>query len=133
MFDTSKVSILPLYKSTNYSIKIIEGKEPLYRPLYNLLESELRVLREYIKENLTSGRIRYSTSPIGSPILFVPKKDGTIRLYIDYRGLDLVTIKDKCVLPLIIETLDRIIGARYFTSLDLKDAYYRIRIRVGSK
>ena len=63
----------------------------------------------------------------------MPKKDGTIRLYIDYRGLNLVTIKDRCVLPLIIETLDRIIGVRYFMSLDLKDAYYRIRIRVGNK
>ena len=61
------------------------------------------------------------------------KKDGTIRLYIDYRELNLVTIKDRYVLPLIIETLDRIIGARYFTLLDLKDAYYRIRIRVGNK
>ena len=64
MFDTSKVSILPLHKSTNYSIKIIEGKEPLYRLLYNLLESELRVLREYIKENLTSIRIRYIVGPL---------------------------------------------------------------------
>jgi len=55
------------------------------------------------------------------------------RLYVDYRALNSVTIKDRYTLPLVNETLDRIRGVRYFTTLDLKDAYYRIRIRTGDK
>lgn len=75
-------------------------------------------MREYISENLANGRIRHSTSPTGAPILFVLKKDGTLRLCVDYRALNSVTIKDRCPLPLITETLDRLLGARYYTVLD---------------
>jgi hypothetical protein len=91
------------------------------------------VLRAYLNDALTKGLIRHSTSPAGAPILFVLKKDGTLRLCVDYRALNSVTIKDRYALPLVNETLDRIRGARYFTTLDLKDAYYRIRIRTGDK
>jgi len=91
------------------------------------------VLRANLNDALAKGLIRHSTSPAGAPILFVPKKDSTLRLYVDYRALNSVTIKDRCALPLVNETLDRIRGVRYFTTLDLKDAYYRIRIRTGDK
>jgi hypothetical protein len=68
---------------------------------------------------------------VGAPILFVPKKDRGLRLCVDYRGLNKVTIKNQYPLPLINKTLDRLIGARIFTKLNLKDAYHRIRIREG--
>jgi len=61
--------------------------------------------------------------------LFVPKKDGTLRLYVNYRGLNKVTIKNRHPLPLISETLDRLTGSKYFSKLDLRNAYYRIRVR----
>ena len=67
------------------------------------------------------------------PILFVPKKDRTLYFYIDYRTLNSVTIKDRYLLLLISETLDYLIDARYYTTLDLKDTYYYIRIRLGDK
>ena len=54
----------------------------------------------------------------------MPKKDRTLRLYVDYRGLNSVIIKDYCLLPLIRETLNYLLGARYYTTLDLKDTYY---------
>ena len=133
VFATDKASILPYHKSSDHKIELFEGKEPPYGPLYNLSERELRILREYIEESLANGRIRYSNSPAGAPILFVPKKDGSLRLCVDYRGLNAVTIKDRCALPLINETLDRLSGARYYTTLDLKDAYYRLRIRAGDE
>jgi len=91
------------------------------------------VLRDYIEDALQKGWIRHSTSPAGSPILFVLKKDATLRLYVDYRGLNSVTIKDRCPLPLIRETLDRMTGACYYTTLNLKDAYNRIRIQPGDE
>ncbi|SCO20140.1 uncharacterized protein FFB20_15872 [Fusarium fujikuroi] len=83
-------------------------KEPLYGPIYPLSQAELKELREYIQENLKTGRIRPSKSPAGSPILFVPKKDGGLRLCVDYRGLNAITIKNRYPLPLISEIMDRI-------------------------
>ncbi|GAB7357806.1 hypothetical protein MBLNU459_g0793t2 [Dothideomycetes sp. NU459] len=125
--------MLPQNRETDHAIPIVEGKEPPFGPLYNLSQRELKVLQEYIEDALQKGWIQHSTSPAGSPILFVPKKDGTLRLCVDYRGLNAVTIKDRCPLPLIEETLDRMQGSRYYTSLDLKDAYNRIRIKPGDE
>lgn len=73
------------------------------------------------------------TSSAGASILFVPKKDRGPRLFVDYRGLDVVTVKNRHPLPLITETLDRLGGIKVFTKLDLKDAYHRIPIREGDK
>ena len=66
-------------------------------------------------------------------MLFVPKKDGGLRLYVDYQGLNNLTKKNRYPLPLISETLDRLIRAKVFTKIDLKDAYYRLRIREGDE
>ena len=68
-----------------------------------------------------------------APILFVPKKDGGLRLCVDYRGLNSVTVKNRHPLPLITETLDRLCGSKVFTKLDLKDAYHRLRIKSGDE
>ena len=95
--------------------------------------AELKVLREYLEDSLAKGFIRESTSPAGSPILFVPKKDGTLRLCVDYRGLNDISIKNRYPLPLINEIMDRVNGAKVFSKIDLKDAYYRIRIREGDE
>lgn len=63
----------------------------------------------------------------------MPKKDGTLRLCVDYRGLNKVTVKNRYLLPLMGEILDRVNGAKVFSKIDLKDAYYRIRIRPGDE
>ena len=110
----------------------LTDKSP-YRPIYSLLEKELKVLCEYIQENLGRGWIRESTSPAGAPILFTPKKDGELRLCVNYCGLNKVTIKNRYLLPLIGEIIDRLSGARIYTKLDLRNAYHRIRIREGNK
>jgi hypothetical protein len=73
---------------------------------------ELQATMDYLKENLDKGWIRTSTSPAGAPILFVKKKDGSLRLCVDYRGLNKITIKDRTPLPLIGESLDRLRGAK---------------------
>ena len=90
-------------------------------------------MRTYLDGALAKGWIRRSTSPAGAPVLFSPKKDGSLRLCVDYRGLNKITIKNRCPLPLISETLDRLVGAAYYTKLDLKDAYHRIRIKAGDE
>ena len=91
------------------------------------------MLRDYLEQALSKGWIRHSTSPAGAPILFVPKKDGSLRLCVDYRALNNITIKNRHPLPLIDETLTRLTRAKYFTKLDLKDAYHRLRIKQGDE
>ena len=108
-------------------------QEPPYGPVYNLSETELATLREYLQSSEKKGWIRRSVSPAGAPILFVQKKDGSLRLCVDYRGLNKITVKNRHPLPLITETLDRLRGAKVFTKLDIRNAYHRIRIRPGDE
>ena len=124
---------MPQRKESDHIIDVEEGGFPPYGPLYNLSGPELGVLRTYLDDALAKGWIRHSVSPAGAPVLFVPKKDGGLRLCVDYRGLNKVTIKNRHPLPLISETLDRLSGAKVFTKMDLKDAYHRIRIREGDE
>lgn len=91
------------------------------------------MLKDYIDENLSKGFIRQSSSPAGAPVLFVKKKDGSLRLCVDYRGLNSVTIKDRAPLPLIKETFDCIRGSTIFTCLDLRGAYNLLRIAAGEE
>lgn len=127
VFDAEKAGRLPEQKGFEHAIET-DGNVP-YGPLYNLSGPQLEALRTYLQESLRKGWIRPSKSPAGAPILFVPKKDGGLRLCVDYRGLNKITIKNRHPLPLIDETLDRLTGASVFTKLDLRDAYYRIRIK----
>ena len=127
VFSTEEAGRLPSHKGRNHAIKTTA--EPSFGPLYNLSNIELAELRRYLDNALAKGWIQHSTSPAGAPILFVPKKDKGLRLCVDYRGLNKVTVKNCHPLPLISETLDRLTGAKVFTKLDLKDAYHRIWIR----
>jgi RNase H-like domain found in reverse transcriptase/Reverse transcriptase (RNA-dependent DNA polymerase)/Integrase zinc binding domain/Chromo (CHRromatin Organisation MOdifier) domain len=124
---------LPESKLWDHEIPIEPGKTPPFGPIYQLSEKELGVLKDYIEENLKKGFIRPSNSPAGSPILFVPKKDGTLRLCVDYRKLNNITIKDRYALPLVPELQDRLCEARIFTSLDLRGAYNLIRMKEGEE
>jgi hypothetical protein len=84
---------------------------PPFRPLYYLLGIEIEELREYIRAALEHRWIEYSVSEAGAPILFVLKKNSKLRLCVNYRGLNSITVKNRHPLPLISETLDRLIGA----------------------
>ena len=106
------------------AIELQPGKEPPYGPIYPLSPQELAALKEFLKENLEKGFIRESKSPASAPILFAPKKDGSLQLCVDYRGLNTITIKNQYPLPLIIEIMDQVTRANYFSKIDLKDAYY---------
>jgi hypothetical protein len=100
---------------------------------YNLSPKELRALDELLTDSLAKGYVRESSSPAGAPIIFAPKKNDTLRLCVDYRGLNAITVKDQYPIPLISELLDRLNGAKVFSKMDLKDAYYRIRIKEGNE
>ena len=133
VFSSEEADKLPEHGPQDHAIETHDGAEPPFGPLYNLSVTELETLRAYIDENLKRGFIRPSTSPAGAPILFVKKKDGSLRLCVDYRGLNRITIKNRYPLPLISEALDRLVGARVYTKLDLRAAYTRIRIKEGDE
>jgi len=101
--------------------------------LYPLSKKELDTLWDYIKEMEDHGKIRRSSSPIGAPILFVPKPDGTLWLCVDYRGLNKIAIKNKYPLPLMNELRSRLGKATIFTILNLKNGYYHIRMAEGEE
>ena len=77
---------------------------------------------------LEKGHIEPSTSPYGAPVLFVPKKDGTLRMCYDYRALNKITVSNRYPLPRIDDLLDQLVGAVCFTRLDLMSGYNQIRI-----
>ena len=94
---------------------------------------ELIELDRYLKENLSKGFIRASTSSAASPVLFVKKPGGGLRFCVDYRGLNAITVKNRYPLPLISETLDRLSKAKVYTKLDIISTFNRIRIKEGQE
>ena len=119
---------LPPQRAHDHHIPIVEGAQPQFRPTYRLSESEKREAKERIEVWLRKGWIRPSASPWGAPILFAAKKDGKLRFCVDYRWLNKVTVKNRYPLPLAEELLDSLRGSTVFSSIDLRDGYYQIRV-----
>ncbi|GBG60257.1 hypothetical protein CBR_g4210 [Chara braunii] len=112
-----------------HAIEIIPGSSIPRGRIYQMSPGELDELRRQLKELVEKGWIRSSVSPYGSPVLFVPKKEGTLRMCIYYRGLNAITVKNREPLPCIDDLLDRVQGCRYFSKIDLKSGYHQIAIR----
>jgi len=94
---------------------------------------ELKELRRQLKELLDDSYISLSKSLYGAPVLFQKKHDGLLRLCINYRELNKITIKNKCPIPLIDDLFDQLGDARYFTKLDLRSWYYQVYIAEGDE
>ena len=124
MFNKKADTTLPSHcGELNYTINLKAGCTTPFGPLYNLSEYELKVLKEYLNKNLSSEFIAWSKSFTRAPILFIKKKDGFLKLCVNYWGLNSVTIKDKYPIPLISEILECLGQAKMFTKLDLRGAY----------
>ena len=89
---------------------------------------ELAEMKEQLKDLMDKGFIRPSSSPWGCPAIFVKKKDKTLRMCVDYRPLNAVTIKNKYPLPRIDLLFDQLIGAKVFSKIDLRSGYHQIKI-----
>lgn len=129
VFSEEEAAKLPTHEAHDHAIETEGDQQPLWKLIYPLSATQLDVLRKYLDSSMEKGWIRRSTSPAGAPILFILKKDGSLCLCIDYRGLNAITKHNRHPLPLIRETLDRLGDAKIFMQLDLCDAYYRIRIK----
>ena len=131
--EEETAAALPIHQPWDHEIRLEQGKQPTFGPIYALSEKELGTLRKYLDENMKKGFIQKSESPAGYPILFVPKKDGSLRLCVDYRKLNDITIKNRYPLPNISELQDRLSEAKIFTALDLRGAYNLIRMKAGEE
>ncbi|KAK3204109.1 hypothetical protein GRF29_106g1840700 [Pseudopithomyces chartarum] len=131
LFHEKDGETLPKHQEWDHEIHLQDGAKLHPERLRPLSRDQQEELIEWLRKNLKRKFIRPSKSPMASAILFVPKKDGRLRLCVDYRQLNDKTIKNRYPLPLITELMDRLQGARWFTKFDVRDGFYRIRIAKG--
>ena len=120
---------LPPRREIDLSIELLPGSTPISKEPYLMSLPELTKLKIQLQELLDKEYIRPSVSPWGAPVLFVKKKDDTLRLCIDYRQLNKVTIKNKYPLPSINDLFDQVRGAKIFSKFDLRSSYHQVRIK----
>jgi hypothetical protein len=120
---------LPLERDVEFVIELKPGTAPVSRRSYRMPPNELAELKTQLQDLLERGFIRPSLSPWGCLAIFVKRKDQTLRMCVDYRPLNEVTIKNKYPLPRIDILFDQLIGARVFSKIDLRSGYHQICIR----
>ena len=124
-----KLPGLPPQRVVDFGIELHSGTSPISMTPHRMAPVELQELRVQLQELLDKGFIRPSTSPWGAPVLFAKKKDKTLRLCIDYRQLNRVTIKNRYPLPSIDDLFDQLRGARVYSKIDLCTGYHQLRVR----
>jgi hypothetical protein len=124
---------LPPRRWVDHAIEVMPGVEPPAKAPYRMSHEELKELKVQFEELLAKGYIKPSKSPYGAPVLFVHKKDGILRMCVDYRALNKATVKNWYVLLRIDDLFDHLSGAKVFSRIDLCSGYYQIRIEEGDE
>ncbi|KAJ9519121.1 hypothetical protein QJQ45_007673 [Haematococcus lacustris] len=119
---------LPPDRPVGHTIPLEPGNRPPATPMYRLSKPEHDELKQQIQDLLAKGMIEPSSSPYAAPVLFVQKKSGELRMCIDYRQLNKITLRDQYPLPRIDDMFDKLSGCKVFSSLDLQAGYHKIRI-----
>jgi hypothetical protein len=122
---------MPPDREIEFVIKLVPDIAPIFKRSYRMTANQLGELKEQLQELLDKGYIRPSASPWGAPVIFVPKKDGTQRMCVDYRSINEVTIKNKYPLLRIDDLFDQLKGACVFSKIDLRFGYHRPKIRAS--
>jgi hypothetical protein len=133
LFEENEATDLAEHQDWDHEITIEEGAKLTPGGMYPISPEHDAELKEYLRKNLKKGFIRPGHGPMASPILFVKKPNGKWRLCVDYRRLNNVTRKNRYPLPLITELMDRLQGAKWFTKFDIREGFYRIRIKEGDE
>jgi hypothetical protein len=120
---------MPPDRDVEFVIKLQLGTAPISKRPYRMPTKELAKLKNQLQELLDKGYIHPSSSPWGCPALFVKKKDGSLRLCVDYRPLNAMTIKNKYPLLRIVVLFEQLAGANVFSKIDLRSGYHQIKIR----
>jgi len=124
---------LPPRRRVDHAIEVMPGVAPPAKAPYRMSHEELKELKVQLEELFTKGYIKPSKSPYGAPVLFVHKKDGTLRMCVDYRALNKAMVKNRYPLPRIDDLFDHLSGAKVFSRIDLRSEYYQIWITEGDK
>jgi hypothetical protein len=132
VFFPDELPGMPLDRNIEFAIELQPGTAPISKRPYRMPPAELAELKKQLQELLDKGFICPSTSPWGCPALFVKKKDESLRLCVDYRPLNAVTIKNKYPLPRIDVLFDQLVGAKVFSKIDLRSGYHQIKIRASN-
>nr|AAX92958.1 retrotransposon protein, putative, Ty3-gypsy sub-class [Oryza sativa Japonica Group]ABA92829.1 retrotransposon protein, putative, Ty3-gypsy subclass [Oryza sativa Japonica Group] len=122
---------MPPDRDIEFIIDLIPGTAPISKRPYRMPVNELEELKKQIRELQEKGFVRPSSSPWGAPVLFVKKKDGSMRMCVDYRSLNEVTFKNKYPLPRTDDLFDQLEGAKVFSKIDLRSGYHQLKIRTG--
>jgi hypothetical protein len=128
VFSTYYSGLRP-QREVEFGIKCVPATNPISKAPYRMALSELKELKKQLQKLLDKGFIHPSISPWKAPVLFVKKKDGSMRMCIDYRKLNKVTIKNRYPLPRIDDLLDQLQGARVFSKVDLRSGYHQVRVK----
>lgn len=123
------LSGLPPVREIDFSIELLPGTMPISQAPYRMAPAELKELKTQLQELVDKGFIRPNMSPWGALVLFVKKNDDTMRLCIDYRKLNQVTVKNKYMLPRIDDLFDQLRGVSVFSKIDLRFGYHHLWIR----
>ena len=110
-------------------IPIFPGSTPYNRPPFRLSPKEKAEIERQVAEALGNGWIERSSSAYGAPLLFVPKPDGSLRMCIDYRGLNKIIVKNNFPVPRIDDLIDNLVGSKYFSTLDLAAGYHQLKLQ----
>jgi len=133
LFENEKAEMLAPRRTFDHAIDLKDRATPPWGPIYPMSAYQLEELNKYVHKMLAEGKIVHSKSTAGGPILFVPNLHGRLRLCVDYRQLNKLTILNKYPVPLMTEIRERVAGTTIFTKLDLKDGYHLIRIKKGDE
>jgi hypothetical protein len=120
---------LPPDREIEFTIDLLPGTGPISKAPYRMAPLELKELKEQLQELLDRGFIHPSVSPWGAPVLFVKKKDESMRLCIDYRELNKVTVKNRYPLPRIDDLFDQLHSSQVFSKIDLRSGYHQLKIK----
>jgi len=120
---------LPPDREMEFVVELLRGTTPISKAPYRMAPAELMELKKQLQELLDKGLIQPSVSPWGAPVLFVKKKDGSLRLCTDYRELNWVTMKNKYPLPRIDDLFDQLAGATIFSKIDSRSGYHQLKIK----
>ena len=119
---------MPPIREIDFTVTLKPGTGPIAKAPYRMAPAEMKELKSQLDELMAKGYIRPSVSPWGAPVLFVKKKDGSMRLCIDYRELNNVTVKNRYPLPRIDDLFDQLKGAGAYSKIDLRSGYHQLRV-----
>ena len=124
---------LPPRRQTDHQIELVLRSRPPAQVPYRMTPPKLIELRKQLMELLDAGLVQPSKAPYWAPVLFQKKQDGSLRMCVDYRALNKVTIKNKYPIPFAVDLFDRLNKAEYFTKLDLRSGYWQVRVAEGDE